>query len=44
MEATLMFMSIHTDDRAGSLQGLLGNGDGDSSNDFALRDGTDLGT
>jgi hypothetical protein len=32
-----------SDDRAGSLQGLLGNGDGDSSNDFALRDGTDLG-
>ncbi|MFM8277496.1 MAG: Calx-beta domain-containing protein [Cyanobium sp.] len=31
------------DDRAGSLQGLLGNGDGDVSNDFALRDGTDLG-
>ncbi|WP_228020955.1 Calx-beta domain-containing protein [Microcystis sp. LEGE 08355] len=32
-----------SDDRAGSLQGLLGNGDGDSSNDFALRDGTNLG-
>jgi hypothetical protein len=32
------------DDRAGSLQGLLGNGDGDSTNDFALRDGTDLGS
>ncbi|TRU67359.1 MAG: hemolysin [Microcystis viridis Mv_BB_P_19951000_S69] len=31
-----------SDDRAGSLQGLLGNGDGDSSNDFALRDGTVL--
>jgi Ca2+-binding RTX toxin-like protein len=31
------------DDRAGSLQGLLGNGDGDSTNDFALSDGTDLG-
>ncbi|MFM5959196.1 MAG: hypothetical protein ACKOQ2_18885, partial [Dolichospermum sp.] len=25
------------------LQGLLGNGDGDSTNDFALRDGTGLG-
>lgn len=32
------------DDRAGSLQGLLGNGDGDSTNDFALRNGTDLGS
>ncbi|MFN7283293.1 MAG: beta strand repeat-containing protein, partial [Dolichospermum sp.] len=32
------------DDRAGSLQGLLGNGDGDSTNDFALSDGTDLGS
>jgi Ca2+-binding RTX toxin-like protein len=31
------------DDRAGSLQGLLGNGDGVSTNDFALRDGTGLG-
>jgi hypothetical protein len=30
------------DDRAGSLQGLLGNGDGVSTNDFALRDGTGL--
>ena len=33
-----------SDDRAGTLQGLLGNGDGDSSNDFSLRDGTDLGS
>ena len=32
-----------SDLRAGSLQGLLGNGDGDSSNDFAKRDGTVLG-
>ncbi|MFM6916529.1 MAG: VWD domain-containing protein, partial [Dolichospermum sp.] len=32
-----------SDDRAGLLQGLLGNGDGDSTNDFALRDGTGLG-
>ncbi len=31
------------DDRAGSLQGLLGNGDGVSTNDFALRNGIDLG-
>jgi hypothetical protein len=30
------------DYRSGSLQGLLGNGDGITSNDFALRDGTDL--
>ena len=33
-----------SDLRAGSLQGLLGDGDGDSSNDFAKRDGTVLGT
>jgi hypothetical protein len=32
-----------SDLRAGSLQGLLGNGDGDTSNDFAKRDGTSLG-
>ncbi len=31
------------DYRFGVLQGLLGNGDGVSTNDFALRDGTDLG-
>ena len=30
------------DYRFGLLQGLLGNGDGITSNDFALRDGTDL--
>ena len=32
------------DYRFGVLQGLLGNGDGVSTNDFALRDGTDLGS
>ncbi|MFM5942788.1 MAG: hypothetical protein ACKO9G_05310, partial [Dolichospermum sp.] len=31
------------DYRFGVLQGLLGNGDGVSTNDFALRNGTDLG-
>ena len=31
------------DYRSTLVQGLLGNGDGDLSNDFALRDGTDLG-
>jgi hypothetical protein len=32
------------DYRFGVLQGLLGNADGVSTNDFALRDGTDLGS
>ena len=32
------------DYRFGVLQGLLGNGDGVSTNDFALRNGTDLGS
>ncbi|MFM6267430.1 MAG: hypothetical protein ACKPFA_13145, partial [Dolichospermum sp.] len=41
---SLINVSVNpSDDRAGSLQGLLGNGDGDSTNDFALRDGTGLG-
>ncbi|MFM6080114.1 MAG: S8 family serine peptidase, partial [Dolichospermum sp.] len=41
---SLINVSVNpSDDRAGLLQGLLGNGDGDSTNDFALRDGTGLG-
>ncbi|MFM5891415.1 MAG: VWD domain-containing protein, partial [Dolichospermum sp.] len=41
---SLINVSVNpSDDRAGLLQGLLGNGDGDSTNDFALRDGTNLG-
>ena len=40
------YMDVYVDPadyRFGVLQGLLGNGDGVSTNDFALRNGTDLG-